>query len=197
LGNAKVSLDYCVWQVWRHCQPSLYEAFSHAQVKKQIIKKVITLDERSKRFSYGPPIESMQQLLALVDAQIVTLDFVEDPDISLTEDGWRLKNGDDSISTSTVMVNSVLDAPKLLEINSEIIQKLLSHDLIQPIHSDLGIETRKNGFVKTADDKPDVSIAVLGRLAKGSVIGVDAILECFGPRIEDWAEAYVKKLKSS
>ncbi|NNE31462.1 MAG: FAD/NAD(P)-binding protein, partial [Winogradskyella sp.] len=42
LGNAKVSLDYCVWQVWRHCQPSLYEAFSHAQVKKQIIKKVIT-----------------------------------------------------------------------------------------------------------------------------------------------------------
>lgn len=95
------------------------------------------------------------------------------------------------------MINSVLDAPKLLDVTSPLIKNLLQNDLIQPIHSKLGIETTADGYVITPDDKNDVPIAVLGRLAKGSVIGVDAILECFGPRIEDWAKAYVSQLKSN
>ncbi|WP_262486210.1 hypothetical protein [Gillisia marina] len=38
-------------------------------------------------------------------------------------------------------------------------------------------------------------MAVLGRLSKGSVIGVDAILECFGPRVTDWAKAAAKRVQ--
>lgn len=194
LGNKEISLDYCIGQVWRHCQPALYSSFSHAQLDEDIIEQVIEKDERIKRYSYGPPIESMQQLLALVDAEILDLDFVQDPEIELTNEGFKLSNEDGKSAICSVMINSVLDSPKLLEINSPIIKSLLNNQLIAPIHSKLGIETKENGYVVMPKNKKDVNIAVLGRLAKGSVIGVDAILECFGPRVENWAASYVKSL---
>ncbi|WP_369996087.1 FAD/NAD(P)-binding protein [Winogradskyella sp.] len=194
LGNKEISLDYCIGQVWRHCQPALYSSFSHAQLDEDIIEQVIEKDERIKRYSYGPPIESMQQLLALVDAEILDLDFVQDPEIELTNEGFKLSNEDGKSAICSVMINSVLDSPKLLEVNSPIIKSLLNNQLIAPIHSKLGIETKENGYVVMPKNKKDVNIAVLGRLAKGSVIGVDAILECFGPRVENWAASYVKSL---
>ncbi|RCW89817.1 FAD/NAD(P)-binding protein [Winogradskyella arenosi] len=197
LGDTSVSLDYCIGQVWRHCQPTLYKAFSHAKIDEGIIKEVIALDERSKRYSYGPPIESMQQVLALVDADVLSLDYVNNPKIILTPKGWNLENNAKTTISCSAMVNSVLDAPQLLKVDTPLIKNLLEDDLIQPIHSALGIETTSEGFVKTPHKDDNLAIAVLGRLAKGSVIGVDAILECFGPRIETWAKAQVERLSSN
>ena len=196
IGETNISLDYCVWQVWRHCQPMLYKVVSHARLNKNTVNKIIVLDERSKRFSYGPPIESMQQILALVDAEILDLSYSNNPDINLTENGWQLKNESNKTIVCNCMINSVLDSPQLLKIESPIIQNLLKNDLIQPVHSELGIETHEDGYVVSQLKDKSVPIAVLGRLAKGSVLGVDAILECFGKRIEDWAEGYVKKLQN-
>ena len=193
LGKSGITLDFCIGQVWRHCQPTLYKSFSHAKVNNSIIEEVIALDERSKRYSYGPPIESMQQMLALVDANVLTLDYVNNPEIKLVNEGWLLKNSEDEASICSTMINSVIDSPKLLEVNSSLIKNLLKNELIQPIHSKLGIETSEDGYVITPKDMEDAPIAVLGRLAKGSVIGVDAILECFGSRVENWAEFYVNK----
>jgi len=193
LGETAISLDFCIGQVWRHCQPTLYKSFSHAKLDKEIIEKVIALDERSKRYSYGPPIESMQQLLALVNAKVLTLDYVTDPIINLTSKGWELKSMDAHTITTSVMINSVLDPPQLLKVTSPLIKNLLSNQLIQPVHSKLGIETHTNGLVISTTQNP-IPIAVLGRLAQGSVIGVDAILECFGPRIEDWAKSIIRRL---
>lgn len=193
LGEAKVSLDYCVGQVWRHCQPSLYKEFSHSNLKDDVIASVIALDERIKRYSYGPPIESMQQLLSLVDAGILDLYLVEDPEITEVKDGWQLENNR-SKCIAQIMINSVLDAPKIMEVTSPLIRNLLSNDLIEPIHSELGINTQKDGTIEISDESKSIPLAVLGRLSKGSVIGVDAILECFGPRVKDWAKAVVKRV---
>lgn len=193
LAKTEISLDYCVGQVWRHCQPTLYEKFSHSNLKDDVIASVIALDERMKRYSYGPPIESMQQILSLVDAGILDLDLATDPEIKEVKKGWRLKKGK-SQYTAQIMINSVLDAPKIMDVTSPIVCDLLSNNLIEPIHSELGINTHKNGYIEISEEKEFIPLAVLGRLAKGSVIGVDAILECFGPRVNDWAKAVVKRV---
>ena len=193
LGKEPFSLDYCVGQVWRHCQPSLYKEFSHSNLPEEVIASVIALDERMKRYSYGPPVESMQQLLSLVDAKILELDLVEDPDIKQVKTGWKLEKNN-SKATAQIMINSVLDAPKIKTVTSPLICNLLSNKLIEPIHSDLGINTHKNGCIEISEEKEFIPLAVLGRLAKGSVIGVDAILECFGPRVKDWAKGAVKRV---
>ena len=193
-GLAPISLDYCIGQVWRHCQPTLYASFSHAQLDNDIIKKAIALDEMSKRYSYGPPVQSMQQILALVNAGVLTLEFINNPNIAVKDDGWHLSNKNGKSITISVMINSVLDAPKLLDVNSPIIKNLLNNKLVEPIHTELGINTAPNGYVEISNKDVAFPVAVLGRLSKGSVIGVDAILECFGPRIEHWAEYYVDTL---
>jgi len=188
-----ISLDYCLGQVWRHCEPTLYKMMSHSNLKDEVISAVIKLDERMKRYAFGPPIESLQQLLALALEGTLNLNFVNDPEIKLAKKGWQLTKDEQSI-TCDVMVNSVLDSAKIENVTSSIITNLLNDNIIQPVHKALGIATQENGLVVSNNNKQIHNIAVLGRLAKGSVVGVDAILECFGPRIKDWANGVIKRL---
>ncbi|WP_417443425.1 FAD/NAD(P)-binding protein [Joostella sp.] len=193
INIAPMSLDYCVGQVWRHCHSVMYNAFSHAKIEEDVLYLAIALYDRMKRYSYGPPVESMQQIIALINADILVLDYINNPEIKLSSEGWILSKHEKSI-TARVMINSVLNSPKLLKVNSPIIKGLLSDELISPFHSKLGIETDKNASVITEEDKKIKSLAVLGRLAKGSVLGVDSISACFGERVEKWAEETAKRL---
>ncbi|MDB4293551.1 FAD/NAD(P)-binding protein, partial [Maribacter sp.] len=192
-GHTKISLDYCLGQVWRHCQPTMYKELSFTDLDDTLIAEIIQLDERLKRYSYGPPVDSLRQLLAMIDEGAMTLDFVNDPDIELNANGWKLRLEDKQVVANS-MVDSVLDSPKLLTVNSPIVKSLLSDSLVEPVHSALGISTTENALVELAAEKEIIPLAVLGRLAKGTIIGVDAILECFGERSELWAEGVVERL---
>lgn len=193
LNRTAISLDYCIGQVWRHLQSTWYDAFSHADQSEETIAKVIALHERLKRYSYGPPLKSMQQLMALIRAGIMDLSYVTDPKIELVETGWKLSKNQ-KVAHVNCMVNCVLDSPKLLEINSPVVVNLLKNKLIEPIHTELGLDTFKNGLVKSKDRKKNIPLAVLGRLSKGSVVGVDAILECFDGQVSKWAEESVARM---
>lgn len=193
IDEERVSLDYCVGQVWRHCQPIFYNKFAHAHLKDTVLETIIALAERMKRYSYGPPVESMQQLLALIDAGKLDLDFVANPKITEVENGWKLKNKQ-AECTAQIMINSVLDASRILEVTSPIIRSLLFNQHIKPLYSAHGIKTRKDGTLELSSKASFIPIAILGRLAQGSAIGVDAILECFGPRVQDWALSAAKRV---
>jgi len=180
-----ISLDYCIGQVWRHCQPSIYDKLSFNNCSDEAIASIIELDERVKRYSFGPPVDSIQQIIALVDAEVLNLDWVNNPKIELSNTGWELKNNQSTIMVKT-MINSVIDSPVIKAVNSPLVKHLLANDVLKAVHDDLGIETDDNGYI-LVDEKSEVFIAVLGRLAKGTIIGVDAILECFGKRPQAWA----------
>ncbi|MDE0599285.1 MAG: hypothetical protein OSB51_08935, partial [Dokdonia donghaensis] len=102
---------------------------------------------------------------------------------------------DDNKVVIDVMLNSVLDSPQLVTVDTPIIKNLLSYEMIEPKHTDLGIRTDDYGYVEVPEGKSFVPLAVLGRLSKGSVIGVDAILECFGPRTISWSERSIALMK--
>lgn len=193
-GQSPPSLDYCIGQVWRHCQPSIFDYLSFNACSMDVFTEIIELHERMKRYTYGPPLESTLQLLALIDAEILDLRFVNDPKISTTENGWELKKGNDSI-TVTTMIDSVLDPPAVKKVNSPLVQHLLNNDLIVPAHDELGIHIDKNGLILSPEKDQEITIALLGRLAKGTVIGVDSIRESFGKNTEAWAEAAASRHK--
>lgn len=190
-----VSLDYCVGQVWRHCQPTIYKELSHTQIHDDIISEIVRLDEESKRYSFGPPVDSIQQLIALANEGMLNLSYLHDPDIELTQNGWRLSFDSNTINC-TVMINSVLAPPSILETDTTLVKKLLEDEMLKPIHSKLGVTTNTYGSVESQSGETLHHLTMLGRLCKGSVIGVDAILECFGTRIIDWAEAAARRLYS-
>lgn len=186
-GKAPVSLDYCIGQVWRHCQPTIYKALSHNECSDEVFAEIIALDEATKRYSFGPPVESIEQLLALTKAGILNLDMVKDPTIKTTNEGWQFEHSSKSI-TATIMIDSVLDSPKIKAVSSPLVQNMLDDGFIKVVHNDLGVTTTENGYLISSDENQKVPIALLGRLAKGTVIGVDAILECFGARPRQWAQ---------
>ena len=192
-GTRPISLDYCIGQVWRHCQPTLYKALSFSNFEEEAIADIVGLDERLKRYSYGPPVASLQQMLALLKVGLISLTYVNDPEIVTTENGWKLSKNENDVLVH-LMVNSVLDSPKLLAVNSPVVRNLLQDSLVQPVHGALGIETYENACVSLEKKADEVPLAVLGRLSKGTLIGVDAILECFGIRSELWAEGVINRL---
>tara|TARA_R110002049_G_scaffold302713_2_gene496071 strand:+ start:12708 stop:14453 length:1746 start_codon:yes stop_codon:yes gene_type:complete len=194
VGQQKISLDYCIGQVWRLCQPTLYEYLSYTEFHKDVILDIIQLDEKLKRLSFGPPVASLQQLLALLESGIMTVKAVDDPDIECTENGWVL-DGSNTDYTANVMINSVLDSPKVLMTDTPLIKQLLKDKYVFPIHKDLGIKTNKNGMVSYTSKEHELPpIAVLGRLAQGTLLGVDAVLECFGKRSRFWSKDVLKRL---
>ncbi|AWH74992.1 hypothetical protein DCS32_12715 [Dokdonia sp. Dokd-P16] len=195
VGEAPVSLDYVIGQVWRHCQPTIYREFSYPEIADDVVAEVIALDEASKRYSYGPPVESIQQLIALAKAGLLDLNLVNNPAITCVDGGWQLESDGKKI-TVDVMLNAVLNSPQLVTVDTPIIKNLLHNEMIEPKHTDLGIRTDDYGYVEVPEGKSFVPLAVLGRLSKGSVIGVDAILECFGPRTVSWSERSIDLMKN-
>ncbi|GAA4232591.1 FAD/NAD(P)-binding domain-containing protein [Postechiella marina] len=191
-GENLISLDYCIGQVWRHCQPTHYKYLSYNKFKKSVTLEIVTLDEKLKRLTFGPPVASLQQLLALINAGVMSVKAIDDPDIECTPKGWLL-DAENVEHTANVMINSVLDAPKVLDVKTPLIRQLLESGYIKPIHNNLGVETCKNGIAKSNIKLP---LAVLGRLAQGTLLGVDAILECFGYRSKNWAKAAVRRLQN-
>ena len=186
-GKKAISLDFCIGQVWRHCQPSIYDKLSFNSCSDKVFSEIIKLDESTKRYSYGPPVESVQQMLALHEAGVMTLDFVNNPEFELTNNGWKMLVNQKA-KTVDIMIDSVLDAPKINAVNSPIIKNMLTNDLIEAVHDELGVATDENAYIISNNSNNKPSIALLGRLAKGTVIGVDAILECFGTRAKNWAK---------
>lgn len=186
-GKAAVSLDYCIGQVWRHCQPTIYKALSYNECSNEVFAEIIALDESTKRYSYGPPVESIQQLLALAEIGILNLDMVNDPNIELTQEGWQFKHLGKSV-TATIMIDSVLDSPKIKAVRAPLVQNMLEDGFIEVVHDDLGVATDESAYIISRNKNQKIPIALLGRLAKGTVIGVDAILECFGVRPRQWAQ---------
>ncbi|MEM1326115.1 MAG: FAD/NAD(P)-binding protein [Bacteroidota bacterium] len=187
IGKQAISLDFCIGHVWRKCQPTIYEALSYNECSNKVFAEVIKLDESTKRYSYGPPVESLQQLITLAEVGVLNLNFADDPKIEVTAKGWQFTKDNQSI-TAGIMIDSVLDAPRVKSVQTVLVNDLLDDHFVKVVHDDFGVKTNENGYIISRDNQKKTSIALLGRLAKGTIIGVDAILECFGARPRRWAE---------
>jgi hypothetical protein len=93
-------------------------------------------------------------------------------------------------------ISTVVDPPKLLEVLSPLVGQLLRDAAIRARYETLGIDTKSNGQVLSDRPDTDLPLYLLGRQAKGSLIGVGSIVESFGQRIDDWAEECAGRMKS-
>ena len=138
---------------------------SFSNLDENIVANIISLDERLKRYSYGPPVASMQQMLALIDADILNLNYVDNPEISIFDTGWQFvsKNGKTEVN---MIINSVLDPAELLKVNSSLVKHLLKKSMVKPVHGKLGIQTKRNACVELPNEAEAIPLAVLGPFIK-------------------------------
>lgn len=196
-GIEPPSLDYCLGQVWRHLQKIMFHSFSHSSVGLEFVQDLIALHERLKRYAYGPPVDNIRSLLALIDAGILSLMIVDDPDIRMSPDGWHFSEGRNRIVAS-MLIDTVLASPDIQAVSTPLVQQLLDEDYLIALGDGLGASTQM-GAVADRLDNPEgpLSLALLGRLAKGSIIGVDSINESFGVEQREWAVRLVKRLSKT
>lgn len=195
-GARAPSIGYGVGQLWRKWQNALRRGFNAADLDPAAAQAIIGFDEGLKRFSYGPPIESARQLAALAECGLVALRMADDPDIALTETGWRLVDGDET-TLVTAMVDGVLPSPSLDGVQSPLIEDLKRRRRIAAIGDGLGARTRPDGQLVGGDGATQTGLSLLGRLATGSVIAVDSVHDCFGAAASRWADGVMARSVSA
>jgi hypothetical protein len=191
-GRVPPSAAYLDGQLWRKLQPLLRKAFRDHPPPPETAAALVELDEGWKRFSYGPPAEAAAELLALLAAGLLDLRAVADPDVVLDPGGWRLDGGAGEV-TAPVMVNAVLPAPELARVSSPLLSGLVAEGWLVPVAQGLGARTAADGQALDAQGQAVPGLSLLGRLALGSVIGADSVLEAFGGATLDWARAVVRR----
>ncbi len=130
-GQEPCSFDYCQGQVWRHLQPIMFRCLSHTRLGADVISEILMLHERMKRYSYGPPVDSTQRLLALRESGLLSFVVVDDPDIELTPGGWKF-HAEQSSVCADVMIDSVLASPDLERISSPLIRQMRNDHTSDP-----------------------------------------------------------------
>jgi uncharacterized NAD(P)/FAD-binding protein YdhS len=148
---------------------------------------VIGFDEGLKRYSYGPPVSAAEEMLALIAAGILDLRAVDDPDVAMVEGGWRL-SAEEGEATATVMLDAVLVPPDLTQVSAPLISGLRAAGRLVPVAEKLGARVAADGRALDAEGAPVPGLALLGRLALGSVIATDSVHDCFGAAVGRWAE---------
>ncbi|THH38141.1 hypothetical protein E4Z66_00765 [Aliishimia ponticola] len=175
-GSAAPSVGYTLGQIWRKWQPQLRQDFRAHAGRVDTRLAILGFDTGLKRYSYGPPVSSAALLLALVEAGLVRLGVADDPDIDVSQSGWRL----DGETTAQVMVNAVLAAPDLARVTDPLVTGLVSDGALTALDKGAGVRITPDGQPVGQDDQPVPGLYFLGRLTEGSAIATDSIHDCFG-----------------
>ncbi|MFG6590789.1 FAD/NAD(P)-binding protein [Sulfitobacter sp. 1A12157] len=192
-GEVAPSIGYTVGQVWRKWQDAWRAAFNPGNASPQTAKRLIDFDEGLKRYSYGPPLSSARELLALIDAGLVDLSFATNPQITDSAQGWTLQ-AEGGAAEVSVIVDAVLPAPELSGIVGPPLPDLISQGFLSPLSSDLAAATAPDGTLRGHDGRPVPGLCLLGRLALGSVTAVDSLHDCFGQSADRWAQGVIDRL---
>ncbi len=193
LGWTTPSEGYVVGQLWRKWQNELRRGFNPALADPTTAAALVRFDEGLKRFSYGPPVSAAQEMSILVEAGLVDLCAVADPDIVLHSDGWQLVE-DDTQARAHAMVDAVLPGPDLDRVTDPLMIDLRDKGLLTPVAEGLGARTAFDGRLVGRGGDALPGLALLGRMALGSVIAVDSIHDCFGAAADRWAMGVVGRL---
>lgn len=185
-GRADPDAGHVIGALWRKWQTPLRQVFNPADTAPDTAAAIVAFDEGLKRFSYGPPPDTARRLLVLVRAGLVDLRATDDPDIALTDRGWRLHGG--TVADVDVMIDAVLPGPDLGALCDPLVAGLVGRGLITAAAPGLGARVAADGTA-IGRDGPAAGLAVLGRMALGSVIAPDSIHDCFGATTDRWARA--------
>lgn len=192
-GRTAPSIGYALGQVWRKWQDEWRAAFNPGSATPETAKRLIDFDEGMKRYSYGPPLSSACELLALIDAGLVDLSFVTDPEIADTVQGWSLR-AERRQGEVSVIIDAVLPPPDLSHIKVPPLPNLIAKGWVTPVSANLAAAIEPDGTLRDRNGESVPGLCLLGRLALGSVTAVDSLHDCFGQSADRWAEGALARM---
>ncbi|UWQ24972.1 FAD/NAD(P)-binding protein [Leisingera aquaemixtae] len=192
-GREPPAVGYTIGQLWRKWQPLLRRVFDSASVSAATAQEFVSFDDGLKRYSYGAPVETARQLRILIETGLVDPRAADDPDITLTPQGWKLHSGGHTV-TASVMIDAVLPQPALAPVTEPLVAGLRQDLALKPLGDRLGARCAPDAALIAADGVRVAGLALVGRLANGSAIATDSIHDCFGSIPDRWARSVLSAL---
>ena len=188
-GLRPFSLDYTIGQIWRELQIDMYYLYTYDLLPKSVVSEFSRIEDQTKRYSFGPPLRSMMEMLALVEAGVINLDFVKLPEIRIDSDGYHLSKNGNRI-TSLNFIDSVLDKPNYDIMIDPLMESLTQHQLVEAFDDHMGIHVDAQGS-HVVDSQTIDGLYSIGRNCKGSLFGTDSIIDCFS---EDVTQSMIQNI---
>lgn len=162
-GIRPPSVGYIAGQVWRHMQRPLYEVTKELSGgnDKSLLPPVLEIDEGLKRLTYGPPAYQVAKMIALVEAGILSLEFLADPEVAMDCNRVKLSTRGKKVDCD-YFINSVLSGVDPKSLDSPLLESLLS---AEHIRADTEL-----GFVSLRSN-----LQLHGRIHSNEVVGADSI----------------------
>ena len=163
---------------------------------------------RLNRISYGPPIQNMKKILALVEMGLVDLEFTENPQLVKQDDGWGIYNKHLNFQKIDVLIDARIPTFKSSQNWSSLLSKMHQSGLLRPFRNYKGTtyevgcpDMDRQGRAININGRPLTNISFYGTPTEGITYDNDTLSRSRNNFASQWAlnvlENYsVKKLKT-
>ncbi|MBC8766832.1 FAD/NAD(P)-binding protein [Arenibacter sp. BSSL-BM3] len=159
------------------------------------------------RISYGPPLQNMKKILALVEMGLVDLDFGDNPQLVKQEKGWGLYNRYLNFQKIDVLIDARIPTLKSSENWSSLFSNMHQSGLLRPFRNYSGTtyepgcpDIDRQGRAIDCNGRPRTNISFYGTPTEGVTYDNDTLSRTRNNFASQWAlsvlENYIaKKLK--
>jgi 2,3-diaminopropionate biosynthesis protein SbnA len=155
------------------------------------------------RVTFGPPVQSIREMLALIKHGLLRFDMAKNPSVSINHsiDSFVLQKSDSSEKKQVNhLVNARISKVSILGDESPLYRNLLEKGMIQIFKNETESQSytpgclalSPQGFVINARGKTNTQIAVTGTPSEGVTFDNDALSRTRNNFVSEWA-AFVRK----
>lgn len=209
LGEAKMGPHRSPWaaatSVWRKATPvftQLYNFGGLTAASQQFFDNEFR--RLLNRVTFGPPVESMEKLIALIEAGILRFDMAQKPAIMVDKDKERFileSSRSKNKKRIDVLVDARIARVSIHENQSAFYRNLLRRGLVSLYENTSGddsytpgcIAVSAGGFVIKQNGSINTDIAVTGTPTEGVTFDNDALSRTRNNFVSEWA-ASIRKL---
>ncbi|MDQ8181044.1 FAD/NAD(P)-binding protein [Pelagicoccus sp. SDUM812005] len=194
-GKAPVDAGWALGESWRQLYPAVASLAQRGGLETGQWKRFWRFHQEMERIAFGPPLENMEKLVALVGAGRVKLDALKSPEYEYEEDSAQFVSSKYEKRVD-VLVDAVLpgfqDFSEGSLLGSLMAAKRARRD---PVSG--GVQVAEDGALIDARGQPDSRLVYFGRATEGWLLGNDSLGRNPREGISLWAEKMAAKVLES
>lgn len=190
-GQAPPGEAWALGEAFRQLYPALVRRISYEGLAVTSWPEYQLYARELERLAFGPPAENMGRLLALIDAGIVNLDYLQ-ADLQPERDQFVLQANRRRQPVDR-LINAVLPAGHQFSKDS-LLEQLLSSGWIRRMLGAGGIAVDDAARPIPPEEQTTEGLAIIGRCTEGAVLGNDTLSRKLHAYPDQWARSVCKQI---
>lgn len=183
-GRCRPGPAWALGRAWSLLYPQLTALLRGNDLPPERWQELRDAAQVLERFAFGPPLLTVQKLLAMVDSGAVDLRCV-DAGATITADG--LHGIPPGMAGADLVIDAVLPPPGILSLTDPLPQQLLREGLVTVRTGRRGAVVEHDGTAITTEGARAEGLALIGRPTEDHVIGHDTLNRHLHGEISRWA----------